>query len=293
MAERLDTVVHEPGVRVGGDHPREVAALMPQLGRLGQLARHQVHEVGGRHGRARRDDPEPGLGEAPHEQAGVVAGPVDRTRIARLAVSLEALRALPDGSREEQPGHGRALPPRRLPGQPAGTDRRDAEVGQVLERTDEPRGRDDLVDLERKVAAAVGAPEVHRKGSVTARHGLDALDRGVEDGHAAAQHMVLVRLHVPGTDADQRAGIDRETRGRRRREHQLARPRQQAVGELEPGVLLADDEDALAGVALGFPDVRVVTRMLHAGAWWDVRLGHADGDDERLRAIRPVGGLDD
>ena len=172
-------------------------------------------------------------------------------------------------------------------GQPARPDRRDAELGQVLERTDEPRGGDDLVDLEREVAAAVGPPEVHRQGAVAARHGLDALDRGVEDGHAAAEHVVLVRLDVPGADADQRAGVDRQARGRRRREHQLARPRQKAVGELEPGVLLADDEDALPGVALGFLDVRVVTRVLHAGAGWDVGLGHADGDDERLGAIVP------
>jgi hypothetical protein len=57
---------------------------------------------------------------------------------------------------------------------------------------------------------------------------LDRPDRGVEHRNATAEHVVLERLEVARPDADQRAGIDRQ-RGRRwRREHDLARPRQQA-----------------------------------------------------------------
>ena len=47
MGERLDAVVAEPAGRIGVDDPGQVAALVEQLGRIGQLADDEVdHRVG-------------------------------------------------------------------------------------------------------------------------------------------------------------------------------------------------------------------------------------------------------
>ncbi len=105
--------------------------------------------------------------------------------------------------------------------------------------------------------------------------------------------MVLVGLDIAGSDADQRVGDDRQLGVGRRRQDDLAGPRQQPVGQLEPAVLLADDEHALAGIRRGGPDIGVVVGEFHARAGRGLRLGDPDGDDERVGAVPAVGRLDD
>ena len=101
------------------------------------------------------------------------------------------------------PGHAGALPPRRLGGQPARPEGRDAERRQVHERRHEAGRGDHVVGLDRDVRAAVGPPEADDEAAVGGA--LDPIDRGVEDADAAAQHVVLVRLDVARPDADERA----------------------------------------------------------------------------------------
>ena len=75
----------------------------------------------------------------------------------------------------------------------------------------------------------------------------------------------------------------------RRAEHDAARPRQQSLRELEPGVPLADDEDALALVVLGCVCRDVVRRCVEPGNRRDPRLGHADrkhADPAAVLAVR-------
>ncbi len=193
---------------------------------------------------------------------------------------------------KKMPGHGRALPPRGLGGQPARAECRDAQVGQVLQRTDEPGGRDDLVDLDLEVAAPVGATQEQVEAAVAAGRRLDALERGIEDRHATAQDVVLVGLDVARPDPDQRARVDRQLGVRRREQHELARPREQAVRELEPRVLLADDADPPARIRLGRPHVGVVVAERLARAGRRVRLGDPDRHDEDLGPIGAVRRLD-
>ena len=142
------------------------------------------------------------------QDPGVVAGAVDRARVGRDAVLLEALGALADRAREVDAGHGGALPPRRLDRQPARPEGRDAEIGQVEQRRHEPGRRDDVVDLDGEVGAAVGPPQVDGQPAVGAA--LDPVDGGVEDADPAAQDVVLVRLDVARPDADERLRLDRQ-----------------------------------------------------------------------------------
>ena len=60
---------------------------------------------------------------------------------------------------------------------------------------------------------------------------LDPLDRGVEHEGAAAQRVVLERLHV--TDSNRGEREHRRLHGSRREEHDPARPREEPVGDLE------------------------------------------------------------
>ena len=231
-------------------------------------------------------DPEVRLGDVPGQHAGVVAGPVDGPGVGRHAVLLEALRALPDRPREVDPGHLGALPPRRLDGQATRPERPDTEVGQVLQRADEAGRGDGVVDLDRQVRPAVGAPQVGGQAAVVGP--LDPVDGRVQDVDPAAQHVILVRLDVARPDADQRLGLDRQARPGRRREDDLARPRQQPGRELEARVLLADEQDAVVGVRLDRAHLGVVVGELHAQAGRGERLRHTDGDDQDLAAIAAV-----
>ena len=104
--------------------------------------------------------------------------------------------------------------------------------------------------------------------------------------------MVLVGLDVARPDPDQRARVDRQLGVRWREQYELARPRQEAVRELEPRVLLADDADPPARIRLGRPDVGVMVAERLARAGRRVRLGDPDRHDQDLGPIRAVRRLD-
>ncbi len=191
---------------------------------------------------------------------------------------------------KKTPGQARALPPGRLGRQPARPERRDPERGQVEQRADEPGRGDHLVGLDREVGAAVGPAEADAERATG--QPLDPVERRIEDAHAAAQDVVLERLDIAGADPDERLGVDRQAGRRWRGEDELARPGQEAVGELEARVLLADDEDPLVRVLGGGLDVGVVVGVLEALARWDERLGHAHRDDQDPAGVRAVRRLD-
>ena len=167
---------------------------------------------------------------------------------------------------KKMPGHARALPVRRLGRQPALAERRDAE---------RPAGP--AAGVTKPVAAITSStsnassapPSIGRVRTTKPAVRPAARCRSIEASriaHAAAQDVVLERLDVARPDADQRVGVDRQLRRRRRGEDDPARPRQEPGRELEAGVLLADDEDALAGVRLRRPRVGVVGDVLDARA---------------------------
>src|SRR3954449_3952734 len=135
----------------------------------------------------------------------VVASPVDRTGIRRDAVLLKTLGALADRPTEVDAGNRGTLPPWRLDGQPAGAEGRDAKVGQVLERGDEARRGDDIIDLDREVGAAVGPSQMRRQPAISGR--FDPIHRRIKDAHAAAKDEVLERLEVARPDTDERLRI--------------------------------------------------------------------------------------
>ena len=93
---------------------------------------------------------------------------------------------------------------------------------------------------------------------------LEPLDRGVQDEDAAAELGILPGLDVASPYAGQGVQVDRELCRARRGQHDGAGPLQEAARDLEAGVLLADDEEALAGIAGGVPCLRVVGGQLDA-----------------------------
>ena len=109
---------------------------------------------------------------------------------------------------------------------------------------------------------------------------------------ATAQDVVLERLDVSGPDPDERLRVDRQTRRRGRREDQLARPRQEAVGQLEARILLPDDEHPLVRIGLGGADIGIVVGVLEAVPGRDERLGDAHGDDKSPAGVDAVRRLD-
>ena len=174
---------------------------------------------------------------------------------------------------EEDPGNGRALPELGLRRQLRLAERRHAQRRQVAERAREPGRGDDLVRLDghrRRVVAALELDDQAARWRLA-----DALRARRQDVDAAAEDRVLERLHVARPDADQRPRLDRGLRGRRRRQRDPARPLEQARRELEAGVLLADDEQALARIRLGVAGVGVVDGELDARRARAVRLGDA------------------
>ena len=169
VRERLDAVVAHPAGRVGGQHPGEIAALVEELGRLGQLGADEARDRLGREVGPLRLDAEMRLRDPGGQHAGVVAGAVNGPGVGRHAVLLEALGALADRPAEEDAGHGRALPERGLDRQPALSDGLDTQLGKVEQRRHEPGGGDHVVDLEGEVGAAVGASEADGQPAVGRR----------------------------------------------------------------------------------------------------------------------------
>ena len=165
VGQRLDTVVAQPAGRVGRQDAGEVAALVEELRRLGQLGRDERRR---RRPGARRGtlglDAEPRPGDAAGEDPGVVARPVDGPGVGRHAVLLEALRALADRPGEEDPGHACALPPRRLDRQPARPERPTPSVGQVDRAgVTNPVAEMTSSTSSDEVRAAIGPSQVHRQ----------------------------------------------------------------------------------------------------------------------------------
>ena len=186
------------------------------------------------------------LGDVQRENARVVAKAVHRGRVGRRAVLPQPGRRRRRVAGEVDPRDGDAFPVRRLRRQPSVADRRDAQVGQVAERDAETRRRDDLVALEDELAVPRGAAHVD---AIAARVTLDPLDRCVDDvAPGASAHVLVERLQVAKTQRRERE--HRRVHRSRRREHDLPRPRQEALGDLEARVPLPDDEHALARVAV-------------------------------------------
>ena len=123
--------------------------------------------------------------------------------------------------------------------------------------------------------------------AVPVRVALHALDRRVDDvAPGAAADVLGIRREVP--DAERREGEHRGVHRARRAEHDAARPGQETLCELEPRVPLADDEDALALIALGCVRRDVVRRRFEPGNRSDPRLGHADRKDADPAAVLAV-----
>ena len=78
----------------------------------------------------------------------------------------------------------------------------------------------------------------------------------------------------------------------RRAQDQLAGVWEQPVGDLEPRVALADDEDPLPreGVDRTLGDVHVVRHVLDARRGRSPRFDHADGEDETVGPVLAVAG---
>ena len=104
MGERLDTVVAHATGGIGGQDAGEVAALVEELGRIGQLGRDEGRDRIGRQVRPIGLDAEVRPGDPGGQDPRVVARPVDRPGVGRHAVLLEALGALADGPAKKIPG---------------------------------------------------------------------------------------------------------------------------------------------------------------------------------------------
>ena len=174
---------------------------------------------------------------------GVVAEASHGRRAGREPVLAQAGLTLGRRPGEEDPGHARALPERRLRRQPVLVERLHAELAQVAERRAESGRRDHLVHVEDHRAGVRRSLGVHPPavGGL-----LDVVDRAVDDEAAAAEQMVLEDLDITRPGRRRHTGDDRRAHMVGRAEDQLRGPREQRVGDLERRVALADDEDLLA-----------------------------------------------
>ena len=257
----------------------EVAALVEQDGRLGQLGRDEPGHRVGRHGRVAPDRSRRTSARCARRARARCSGRRGprRSSTARRASGGPSN---PGRSCRRRRCRGRWRSPTTASGPAAGWHRRSLtpSSGRSTSGVTKP-----VAEIASSTSIARSAPpSVRRRWTVSRPSGapLDPVDRGVEHADPTAEDVILVRLDVAGTDTDQGLGVDRQADLRRRRDDQLARPRQQAGRQLEPGVLLADDQDPVVGVVLDRPDVGVVVGVLHADPGRRIRLGHADRDDE-------------
>ena len=265
------------------DGPREISLLRPDLGPTAELGEQERDDVVAAELVPLLLVPE-ALGDLLGEQAGVVAEPAHGARGAADAVLPQAGGALHRVPGEVDACERRALPVRRQRGDPAVGDGAEAELPQVLERRAEAGRRDGRVRLDGD------RPGTGRAGCVepvaAALRALDPLDGGVERERAAAPGRVLERLEV--AHADGCVGEDGGLHRPRRDEEDLTRPRLQAVGDLEAGVALADDEDALALELARGGGLRVVRDLLDSGDGRLPRVGDAEGEDDCAAAVLAV-----
>jgi hypothetical protein len=284
----LHAIVDQACPRIGAEDTRQVCALVPQLGRFSKLAGNGRDEVARGHRGSPSFDPEPRRRDPLGQDASVVATAMDRARVGRHTVLDESLGGLSDRAGEEDSGQRGALPPRGHQRQAASATDGAADRRQVEQRRHEPGRRDDIIDLDHEIPAAVGPTEVDGQAAVPARRPLDPVEGGIEDRDPAAEHVVLVRLDVPGAHPRKRAGLHGQLRGRWRDEQDLARPRQQPVGQLETGVLLAEHHHATPGVRVGGAHLGVVMGELHADSGRGEGLGDADRDHKDLGPVLTV-----
>ena len=158
--ERQDALVADPFLVVEADDAREVRLLAPERALECRLLQEVRDDLVLLDLRARRLDAEPAP-DLDGLDAGVVAESSHGRRARWKAVLAQAGLALGRRPGEEDPGHARALPERRLRRKPILVERLHAELAQVAERRAEPGRRDHLVHVEDHRAGVRRALGVH------------------------------------------------------------------------------------------------------------------------------------
>ena len=272
------------GRPIGEHRSSEVALLRPELRGRGELG-NEVRDEVVLWNALELDAVAELLRQAPRENPGVVAKAADRAGRAPDAMLPETGRPLHRVAGEERTGQADALPVRREGGNPPVAHGGEPELGQIEERRSKAGGGDGDVGLEDELARFGGAL---RNQAVAGVGALDPLDGGVERERPAAPRRILEGLEIADADGceGEDAGLDRP----RGDEDYLARPRFEAVRELEPRVALTDDEDALALVCARLLRLGVVRRLFDAGDRRLPGIRDADGEDDGSSPILPVRG---
>ncbi len=193
--ERQDALVEDLS-SCDAEHPREVALLERELGRVVHLVNQVCHCRIGVESRTLELCSEYRLGEVSHEDTRVVAKAADHRRQACDPVLAKARGSIGDVAGEEQTGNRDALPERRERGQATLAHRRHTEVREILQRRVESGCRYDVVGIEQK---RLGSGGVECVDDVSVAATLDALDRRVQDvTPRCAAHVLVVGRQVPG-----------------------------------------------------------------------------------------------
>src|SRR5947207_7368579 len=104
VGEGQDSLVANASIALQVHDPRQVGALVPELGAVAQLVQQETHRLSGLQLRPRNGHTEPSVGQVAGEDAGVVAITLDGAGVARNTVLLQSGRALADGTREKDAG---------------------------------------------------------------------------------------------------------------------------------------------------------------------------------------------
>ena len=231
-----------PRPPIGAQDPGEVAALVEEVGRVGELARNEATRRAG----ARR-----------------AARARCRSASARCARPGPARCSARHGRRPSwgTPCFWRPPAPRQVPAKyTPGTvvlSQKGVWTGSRLARPATPNsevasgGVNPVAAMtsstSRAIRPAVGRLDDRRRPS---GRPLDPVDRGVQDADAATQDVILVRLDVAGPNADERLRRDRQravvaTRAR------SGSPTAGGRSRARSRTSVADDEDPLSGIGLG------------------------------------------
>ena len=267
------------------DRAAEVGLLRPELGRGRRLLEQVGNEVRSLDPLARRLRPEVVRDQVTCHHPGVVPKPVHGCRRGADAVLAQAGRSLGRVAGEVDPGAQLALPERRHGGDAPLRDRAHAQLAKVEQRRREAGSGDHVVDLELDVAR----PRRALADDVPAlADSLEAIDGEVEGEGAAAERVVLERLEV--AHADGRLRQHARQHGPGGSEHDLPRPGQEPVGDLEGRVALPDHEDAPSAVLLRVAGVDVVRDAVDARDGREPGRRHPEREDRRPARVLAVGG---
>ena len=203
---------------------------MPELRPVAELGEQIGHDAGRLECGARRAQPELGLSQVPREHTRVVAIALDSAGVTRDPMFLEPRRPLGDGPGKENARDRRAFPEGGLRREAALAEGCNAQQRQVAKGRDEAGRGDDVIGGHRQLVAR-GIAGAHL---VTGADFLHRFDRRIQNDDPAGEGGVLVGLHIAGTHAHERAGIDRQLRRAGRRQYQLPGPGEQAGRNLEP-----------------------------------------------------------